>query len=98
MGSVGSALHSLSDYFTTEDQVTKLDEFGKTNDLSEIDVKMIADAVASAKKSLEWDQERLVEVRNFFNKLDGDNGNSASSISFSISLILLSTVTFFYLS
>lgn len=96
MGSVGSALSSLSDRFTTEEQVKKLEDFGKTSGLGENNVKTITNAVASARKNLEWDKKRLVEVRNYFKQLD-DSGNSASNISFSISLMLLSIVTFFYM-
>lgn len=94
MGSVGSALNALSDRFTTEEQVKKLEDFAKTAGLGETNVKTITAAAASARKNIDWDQKRLGEVRDYFKVLD----NSASSVSFSVSLMLLSVVTFFYLS
>lgn len=96
MGSVGMALSDLSEYFTSEDQVKKLEAFGKTIGLASEDVKMISAAVEKVRKTLLWDKERLVEVRNYFNVLD--DGNSASSISFNVSVMLLSIVLFCYLS
>lgn len=95
MGSVGSALNALSDRFTTEAQVKKLEDFAKTTGLGENNVKTITAAAASARKNIDWDQKRLAEVRAYFKELDK---NSATSVSFSVSLMLLSVVTFFYLS
>lgn len=95
MGNVGSSLSSLADRFTTEEQVKKLETFGKTAGLSESNVKTINTAVASARKNLEWDQKRLGEVRDYFKVMDK---NSAPNMKFSISLLLLSAVTYFCLS
>lgn len=95
MGSVGSALSALSDRFTTEEQAKKLEDFAKTTGLGENNVKTITAAVASARTNLDWDKKRLGEVRDYFKVLDK---NSATSVSFSITLMLLSTITYFYLS
>uniref|UniRef100_A0A336KRZ8 Aminopeptidase N n=2 Tax=Culicoides sonorensis TaxID=179676 RepID=A0A336KRZ8_CULSO len=88
MGSVGSALSSLADRFTTEEQVKKLEEFAKTPELGENNVKTITAAVASSRKNIEWDKSRIEELRTYFQLFD-DRDNSASSVSFSISLLVL---------
>ncbi|XP_063707019.1 membrane alanyl aminopeptidase-like [Culicoides brevitarsis] len=93
MGSVGSAMSSLADRFTTEEQVKKMEDFAKTSGLGDNNVRLITNAAASARTNFKWDQERLGEVREYFKVLDN---NSATSISLSFSLILVTIVTFFY--
>ncbi|XP_063706147.1 membrane alanyl aminopeptidase-like [Culicoides brevitarsis] len=87
MGSIGEVLTELSDHFTTETQVKRLEDFSKIPELSENNVKLITKAVENAKKFLEWDEKRLVEVRSYFKMLD-DTGNSAKTVSISYGLIL----------
>lgn len=95
MGSVGSALSVLADHFTKEEQITALEAFLKTNEvaLGPDNKEKIESSVKTAKTNLKWDQERLVEVRGYFTKRYG----SATSVSFSMSLILVALLSYLYI-
>ena len=87
LGSVGSALSVLADRFTKDDQITALEAFLKSNEgaLGENNKEKIQSSIQTAKSNLQWDQERLIEVRTYFKA----KYVSAKSVSFSMTLILV---------
>ena len=84
MGPVGSALATLADRFTTEDQINQLEAFKtSTPALSPDNVRRIENAIVTAKTNIQWDEARLGEVKTWVIKR-----YSGSAISISINLLV----------
>lgn len=72
---LASTLGDLANRFTNQAQVEKLEKFIKDTNLSETVKTRLNSAVDRSKKNLEWDSQRLKEVRTYF-----DQGNGAGNV------------------
>lgn len=93
MGPVGSAFATVSGYITNEDQIRAVEAFKATPGLSEDNIRRIDGGIAVARKNLEWDTARIEEVRTWVTKRYA--GGSASSVTISIAVVVVSFLTIF---
>lgn len=87
---LGDTLTELSEIFTENEQVQKLEKFINGNTIPEKAKTKLQKAVKEAEKLIAWEKERTPEIFTFIRKYRGNNAVSiyTSLIVFIVSIVL----------